>query len=93
MSDKIKWTLLVAGATLLAGFAARKAVSRGWSHLGGGTPPPEDPELDDTGPGKALLWSMALAGAAGGARLLARRAAAGIWERTTSEAPPSEVSL
>ncbi len=93
MRDEIKWTLLVTGATLLAGFAARKALSRGWSHLGAGPPPSEDPELDDTGAAKALLWSMAVAGAAGGARLLARRAAAGIWERTTSEAPPSEVSL
>lgn len=89
MRDETKWTLLVTGATLVAGFAARKVLSRGWSGLGGGTPPPEDPELDETSVGKALLWSMAVAGAAGGARLLARRAAAEIWERTTSDAPPS----
>lgn len=93
MRDETKWTLLVTGATLVAGFAARKVLSQGWAGIGGGTPPPEDPELDDTGAGKALLWSMAVAGAAGGARLLARRAAARIWERTTSEAPPSDVSL
>lgn len=93
MRDEMKWTLLVTGASLLAGYVARKALSRGWSHFAAGPLPSEDPALDDTGAGKALLWSVALAGAAGGARLLARKAAAGIWERATSEAPPSEVSL
>ncbi len=62
MSDETNWTLLVTGATLVAGFAARKVLSRGWSAIAGDRPPSEDPELDDTGAGKALLWSMAVAG-------------------------------
>lgn len=43
MRDEVKWTLLVTGASRLAGYLARKTLSRGWSHLGAGPSPSEAP--------------------------------------------------
>lgn len=85
MKTRTKWKLLAGGATVLASYFSRKAVAHTWSEPA----PPDDPELNETGLGRALMYSAAVAGFAGAARLVARRAAAGAWRWKRNEAPPT----
>jgi hypothetical protein len=73
---------------MLASVVARKAAGRCWSAVAGSTPK-DDPELEGTSPGQAILWAGAVGASGAIARLLARRTAASVWKRTTSEPVPS----
>lgn len=67
------WSLVAAGAALVAGTAARGAVKSGWRHVGGREPPTErqDPRVDW---GEAVAWAVVSGVAVGTTRLLVRRA-------------------
>jgi Protein of unknown function (DUF4235) len=62
-------------AALLAGYFARKLITRGWTRVTGKQPPehPEDPEV---GIAEALGWAIVTGVGVEAARLLANRAAA-----------------
>lgn len=87
MRDELKWTLFVGGATVLASWLTRRTLEEAWERALG-EPPPEDPDLTESGLLTVVGWSMAVAGAAGLARVLARKGAATAWKRATSEEPP-----
>jgi hypothetical protein len=69
--SKVVSALVGAGAA----FAARKALSFGWTKITGKEPPehPEDPQVSL---GEALIWGIVLGAGVHTARLLATRATA-----------------
>lgn len=84
---ELGWTLIAAGAALVAGLAARKALEAGW-RVSRREPPPENPALADTTWSEALAWTAATSLVVGMARLLAQRGAAAGWRRATGRLPP-----
>ncbi len=80
------WKILGGGGAVLAGLAARKALTTVWKTATGNEPPtvPEDP---DTEWHEAVLWALASGAAVGLARLFATRQAAGYYRRSTGKLP------
>lgn len=73
MFREYAWSLVAAGAALVAGTAARGAVRSVWRRVGGREPPTErrDPRVDW---GEAVAWAVVSGVAVGTTRLLVRRA-------------------
>lgn len=92
MKDEIKWALLAGSSAAAAAFLTRRIGRSVWKGIGG-TPPPEDPELDETSVRDAVLWTVLGTSAVGVSRLLARRGAAALWRRRKGSAPPAGRSI
>ena len=85
--EELKWTLVMAGTTILAGVAVRTAMKVAWRGLRDEDPPlnPADPRV---GWAEAAVWAGASAAGVAVARLLARRGAAAGWHRFKGTMPP-----
>lgn len=82
------WSAYGLAATLVAGLAARKAMSTSWK-LATGKTPPTNPEHPDVSIGEAIAWAAASGVAVGLARMLASREAASYWRKSTGHLPPN----
>jgi hypothetical protein len=81
------WRVLGGGGAVLAGVAARKALTSGWQ-LSTGKPPPSNPEHPDTTWPEAVAWAVLSGAVVGTARMLAARKAADYYRRSTGHLPP-----
>jgi hypothetical protein len=81
------WKVLGSGGAVLAGVAARKALTSGWQ-LSTGKPPPSNPEHPDTTWPEAVAWAVVSGALIGTARMLATRKAAEYYRRSTGHLPP-----
>lgn len=81
------WKLLGTGGAVVAGMAARKAITSGWQ-LATGKPPPANPEHPDTTWAEAVGWALLSGAVVGTARMLATRKAAEYYRRSTGRLPP-----
>jgi hypothetical protein len=81
------WKILGTGGAVLAGIAARKAVTSAWQ-LTTGKPPPANPEHPDTTWAEAVGWAVLSGAVVGTARMLATRKAAAYYRRSTGHLPP-----
>ncbi|HET8616602.1 MAG TPA: DUF4235 domain-containing protein [Actinomycetales bacterium] len=81
------WRILGTGGAVLAGFAARKAITSGWQ-AATGNPPPTNPESPDTTWAEAVAWAVLSGAVIGTARMLATRKAAEYYRHSTGHLPP-----
>ncbi|MGZ4426511.1 MAG: DUF4235 domain-containing protein [Nocardioidaceae bacterium] len=82
------WSVYGLGATVLATFAARKAMTATWK-LATRKEPPQNPAHPDVSMGEAVAWAAASGVAVGLARMLASRKAADYYRRSTGHLPPN----
>lgn len=82
------WSVTALGATVVAGIAARKALTTSWK-VATGKEPPQNPADPDVSIGEALAWAMASGLAVGVARMLASRKAANYYRKSTGHLPPN----
>lgn len=84
---KKTWKLMGTGASLVAGFAATKALDATWKTATGRTPPtsPESPEIGNS---EALVWAGVTGLGMGVARMYATRKAANYWVKSFGVLPP-----
>ena len=82
------WSVYGLGATTLATFVARKAMTTTWK-LATGKKPPQNPSHPDVSMGEAVAWASASGVAVGLARMLASRKAAEYYRRSTGHLPPN----
>jgi len=82
------WTVYALGATMVAGVAARKALTTTWK-VATGKNPPANPAHPDTSIGEAVAWAAVSGVAVGLARMLASRKAANYYRRSTGHLPPN----
>lgn len=88
-SDSSKvWSVLALTSTVLAGAAARKAMTTSWK-VATGKEPPQNPADPDVSIGEALAWAVASGVAIGVARMLASRRAATYYRKSTGHLPPN----
>jgi hypothetical protein len=80
------WSVYALGATLVAGVAARKALTTSW-RIATGKNPPQNPAHPDTGLGEAVAWATVSGVAVGLARMLASRKAATYYRKSTGHLP------
>ena len=80
------WKLTGGLSAVVAGIAARKAITGLWK-TATGNPPPANPEDPDTTWQEALGWALASSAAVGLARLMATRKAAQYYRRSTGHLP------
>ena len=83
----IGWRLLGGLSAVLAGIAARKALTKGWSATTGNAPP-ANPAAPGTRWREAIPFAIASGAAMGLARMLATRKAAGYYRKSTGHLPP-----
>jgi hypothetical protein len=81
------WKILGTGGAVLAGIAARKAITSGWQATTG-NPPPANPESPDTTWVEAVAWAVLSGAIVGTARMLATRKAAEYYRKSTGHLPP-----
>jgi hypothetical protein len=81
------WRILGTGGAVVAGLAARKAITSGWQ-IATGKPPPTNPEHPDTTWAEAVGWALLSGAIVGTARMLATRKAAEYYRRSTGHLPP-----
>lgn len=87
LARRAGWTLVAAGAALVAEEVVLGALARGWRAVTD-EDPPNDPADGDIPWGPALTWTAASGVALALSRLLAQRAAAVGWRRALGYAPP-----
>ena len=88
-SDSSKvWSMFALGSTIVAGIAARKAMTTSWK-VATGKEPPSNPADPDVSIGEALAWAMLSGVAIGVMRMLASRKAADYYRRSTGHLPPN----
>ncbi len=80
------WSAYALGATVVAGIAARKALTTSWK-VATGKNPPANPAHPDVSIGEAVAWAVASGVAVGLARMLASRKAADYYRRSTGHLP------
>lgn len=85
--DRVRWTILSAGAAVVAAFAVRNAINITW-RVALDKDPPNNPADSDTSWRDALLWTTCMGLAAGVARLLANRGMAAGWQAHYGQKPP-----
>jgi hypothetical protein len=83
----IGWRVLGGVSALLAGLAARKAITIGWQKASGRNPP-ANPATPETSWAEAVAFAVASGAAMGVARMVATRKAAGYYRRSTGHLPP-----
>ncbi|HEU4565482.1 MAG TPA: DUF4235 domain-containing protein [Gemmatimonadaceae bacterium] len=81
------WTLVAAGAALVAEEVVLAALGRGWRAVRD-EDPPSDPADGDIPWGPALAWTAASGVALALSRFVAQRGAAAGWRRALGYAPP-----
>ncbi|HSE72538.1 MAG TPA: DUF4235 domain-containing protein [Nocardioidaceae bacterium] len=82
------WSAYALGATLVAGLAARKALTTSWK-VATGKQPPQNPAHPDVSFGEAIAWATVSGVAVGVARMLASRKAAEYYRKSTGHLPPN----
>lgn len=82
------WSVYALGSTVLAGLAARKALTTSWK-VATGKEPPQNPADPDVSIGEALAWATVSGIAIGVARMLASRKAANYYRKSTGHLPPN----
>ena len=88
-SDSSKvWSMFALGSTIVAGIAARKAMTTSWK-VATGKEPPSNPADPDVSIGEALAWATLSGVAIGVMRMLASRKAADYYRRSTGHLPPN----
>lgn len=80
------WSVYALAATVLAGVAARKAMTASWK-IATGKEPPQNPADPDVSIGEATAWAVASGVAIGVARMLASRKAANYYRKSTGHLP------
>jgi hypothetical protein len=80
------WSAYALGATVVAGIAARKAMTTSWK-LATGKNPPANPAHPDVSLGEAAAWAAVSGVAVGLARMLASRKAADYYRKSTGHLP------
>ena len=80
------WSAYGFAATLVAGLAARKALTTSWK-VATGKEPPQNPAHPDVSIGEAVAWAAVSGVAVGLARMLATRKAANYWRKSTGHLP------
>jgi hypothetical protein len=80
------WSAYALGATLVAGMAARKAMTASWK-LATGKTPPSNPEHPDVSLAEAVAWAAASGVAVGLSRMFASRKAAEYYRKSTGHLP------
>lgn len=88
-SDSSKvWSMFALGSTIVAGIAARKAMTTSWK-VATGKEPPSNPADPDVSIGEALAWATLSGVAIGVLRMLASRKAANYYRKSTGHLPPN----
>ena len=87
-SGSTVWKAYALGATVVAGIAARKAMTTSWK-LATGKKPPSNPEHPDVSIAEAAAWAVASGIAVGLARMLASRKTAEYYRKSTGHLPPN----
>jgi hypothetical protein len=88
-SDSSKvWSMFALGSTIVAGIAARKAMTTSWK-VATGKEPPSNPADPDVSIGEALAWATLSGIAIGVLRMLASRKAADYYRKSTGHLPPN----
>jgi hypothetical protein len=88
-SDSSKvWSVFALASTVVAGVAARKAMTTSWK-VATGKEPPQNPADPDVSLSEAMSWAVASGVAIGVARMLASRKAATYYRRSTGHLPPN----
>ena len=87
VNPSIGWRVLGGVSAVLAGIAARKALTIGWQKTTGHNPP-ANPATPGTSWGEAIAFAVVSGAAMGLARMLATRKAAGYYHRSTGHLPP-----
>jgi hypothetical protein len=82
------WSAYALGATLVAGMAARKAMTTSWK-VATGKKPPQNPAHPDVSIGEAIAWATVSGVAVGLARMFASRKAAEYYRKSTGHLPPN----
>jgi Protein of unknown function (DUF4235) len=82
------WSAYALGATVVAGIAARKALTTSWK-VATGKEPPQNPADPDVSIGEAVAWATVSGIAVGVARMLASRKAADYYRKSTGHLPPN----
>lgn len=80
------WSVFALASTLVAGLAARKAMTTSW-RVATGKNPPQNPAHPDVSIGEAVAWAAASGVAVGLARMLASRKAADYYRKSTGHLP------
>ncbi|HEU4912527.1 MAG TPA: DUF4235 domain-containing protein [Actinomycetes bacterium] len=81
------WKILGGLSAVLAGIAARKAATKGWT-AATGNPPPANPAAPGTQWREAIPFALASGALLGLARMLATRKAADYYAKSTGHLPP-----
>jgi hypothetical protein len=86
-ADKVGWKVVGGLGTVLAGNAARGALTKAYKTVTGRIPPanPEDPDVEWR---EAVAWAVLSGVVMALARLFFQRAAAGAWVKRRGELPP-----
>jgi hypothetical protein len=82
------WSAYALGATVVAGIAARKALTASWK-VATGKEPPQNPAHPDVSMPEAVAWATVSGVAVGLARMIASRKAANYYRKSTGHLPPS----
>ncbi|HET7533068.1 MAG TPA: DUF4235 domain-containing protein [Nocardioidaceae bacterium] len=82
------WSAYALAATVVAGIAARKALTTSWK-VATGKEPPQNPADPDVSIGEAVAWATVSGIAVGVARMLASRKAANYYRKSTGHLPPN----
>ncbi len=82
------WSAYALGATVVAGIAARKAMTTSWK-VATGKNPPANPAHPDVSIGEAMAWASVSGVAVGLARMFASRKAATYYRKSTGHLPPN----
>ena len=82
------WSAYALAATVVAGIAARKALTTSWK-VATGKEPPQNPADPDVSIGESVAWATVSGIAVGVARMLASRKAANYYRKSTGHLPPN----
>ena len=82
------WSAYALAATVVAGIAARKALTTSWK-VATGKEPPQNPADPDVSIGEAVAWATVSGIAVGVARMLSSRKAANYYRKSTGHLPPN----
>jgi hypothetical protein len=83
----VPYKVISTGGAIVAGLAARKAVSAVW-RMSTGRPEPGTPEHPDSSWVEAIAYVVVSSAALAAARLFAARQAANYYRRSTGHLPP-----
>jgi hypothetical protein len=91
-NSSMGWKILGGASAVLAGIAARKVLTKGWTAATGDAPP-ANPAAPGTQWKEAVPFALASGALMGLARMLATRKAAGYYAKSTGHLPPGMEEL